>query len=38
MSESMATFQNAFYIGNNFNAILYGLSIRIPLSLNRIVS
>ncbi|KAL1943618.1 hypothetical protein VTO73DRAFT_4063 [Trametes versicolor] len=27
MSESMATFQNAFYIGNNFNAILYGVEL-----------
>ncbi|KAI0773184.1 hypothetical protein BD413DRAFT_314484 [Trametes elegans] len=25
MSSSMAVFQNAFYIGNNFNAILYGM-------------
>ncbi|KAI0631490.1 hypothetical protein C8Q77DRAFT_1074562 [Trametes polyzona] len=27
MAESMATFQNAFYIGNNFNAILYGVEL-----------
>ncbi|KAI0821783.1 hypothetical protein BC628DRAFT_1464255 [Trametes gibbosa] len=27
MSESQATFQNAFYIGNNFNAILYGVEL-----------
>ena len=24
MADSLAVFQNAFYIGNNFNAILYG--------------
>ncbi|KAI0700842.1 hypothetical protein C8T65DRAFT_579991 [Cerioporus squamosus] len=27
MSESMALFQNAFYVGNNFNAIIYGMEL-----------
>ncbi|KAH9850923.1 hypothetical protein C2E23DRAFT_734006 [Lenzites betulinus] len=27
MPESQATFQNAFYVGNNFNAILYGVEL-----------
>ncbi|RPD54560.1 hypothetical protein L226DRAFT_539293 [Lentinus tigrinus ALCF2SS1-7] len=27
MSESMAVFQNAFYVGNNFNAIIYGMQL-----------
>ena len=26
-----AVFQNAFYIGNNFNAILYGAPARLPV-------
>ena len=25
MADPMALFQNAFYIGNNFNGILYGM-------------
>ncbi|KAI9066056.1 hypothetical protein FKP32DRAFT_1674315 [Trametes sanguinea] len=37
MADSMALFQNAYYIGNNFNAILYGIGLVLYYKIIRIM-
>ncbi|KAJ2968231.1 hypothetical protein NUW54_g13280 [Trametes sanguinea] len=37
MADSMALFQNAYYIGNNFNAILYGIGLVLYYQIVRIM-
>ncbi|KAM5540176.1 hypothetical protein V8D89_006316 [Ganoderma adspersum] len=38
MADSQAVFQNAFYIGNNFNAILYGVELVLYFMTIRVIS